>query len=285
MPAIFRSSFPAFLFLLASMSLAQTPPAAEGPPYRVGGNILRPEKISGASPTYTKEARKARVTGAVVLDALIDEKGNVTDVKILQGLMSGLDESTVEAVKNWKFRPATLDGRPVPVYYTLTVNFTTETDLTYGPLLSKFMEESPDFGNLVRSKRYEEALALLEGRPGGSGARLARAYVLSAMRRMDEAWEEAQAYDGPEPSEVFNQVAFSALNAAAGTLDGEARAHFIEVGLQAATRAMAAREGDKMALMTKSQLLREKARLTTGPEREALLSEASELAKRAGLDL
>jgi TonB family protein len=285
MPAIFRSSFPAFLFLLASMSLAQTPPAAEGPPYRVGGNVLRPEKISGAAPTYTEKARKAGVTGTVVLDAVIDEKGNVTDIKVLQGLMSGLDESTIKAVKKWKFRPATLDGRPVSVYYTLTVSYTMETDLTYGPLLSKLMAENPDLDDLVRGKRYADALALLEGWPAVPGTRLARAYVLSAMRRMDEAWEEAQAYDGPEPSEVFNQVAFSALNAAVGTLDVEARSHFIEVGLQAATRAMAAKVDDTMAMMTKSQLLREKARLTTGPEHEALLSEARELAKRAGMDL
>jgi TonB family protein len=281
MPANFRVSVPVVLFLLASMSLAQTPPAADGPPYRVGGNVLRPEKISGAPPIYTKEARKAQVTGAVVLDAVIDERGNVTDVKILQGLPSGLDESAVKAVEGWKFKPATLDGRPVAVYYTLTVSFTMESDLTFGPLLSKFVNENPDFGGLVRGKRYEAALALLEGRPASPEVRLARAYVLSALRRLDEAWEEAQAYDGPEPYEVFHQVAFAALNAAAGTLDSEARAGFIEVGLQAATRAMAAREDDKRAMMTKSTLLREKARLTTDPERAALLSEASELEKRA----
>jgi TonB family protein len=127
MPATFRSSFAVLLFLLASASLAQSPPPA-GPPYRVGGNVLRPEKISGAPPAFTKEARKAGVTGAVILETLIDEQGNVTDIKVLQGLPKGLDQAAVEAVKTWKFKPATLEGRPVAVYYTLTVSYTIDAD-------------------------------------------------------------------------------------------------------------------------------------------------------------
>jgi TonB family protein len=284
MPAILRSSFSALLFFLASVSLAQTPPPA-GSPYRVGGDVMRPQKISGSPPVYTVEARKDRVTGVVILEAIIDEQGNVTDVKVLKGLPAGLDQAAVKAVESWKFNPATLDGRPVPVYYTLTVNFTMETDLTFGPLLSQFMKENPDFGELVTHKRFGEALALLEGRDGPSGpeTRLARVYVLSAMRRLDEAWEEAQAYDGGDPYEVFHQVAFAALNAAAGSYDEKARAGFLEIGLQAATQAMEAREDDKQAMITKSQLLREKAKLTLDPQRAALLYEASELEKKAGI--
>lgn len=123
MTPTFRSSFAILLFLLASTSLAQTPPP-DGPPYRVDGNVTRPEKISGRPPVYTEEARKARVTGVVSLETIIDEQGNVTSVKVLEGLGMGLDEAAVEAVKAWKFKPATLDGRPVKVYYGLTVNFT-----------------------------------------------------------------------------------------------------------------------------------------------------------------
>jgi TonB family protein len=161
MPAICRSSFSLLLFLLASASLAQTPPPVR-PPYRVGGNVTRPEKISGAPPAYTVEARKARVTGVVILEAVIDEQGNVTDVKVLKGLPAGLDQSALEAVQSWKFNPATLDGRPVPVYYTLTVNFTMESEPTFGPLLLKFMRDDLDFGGLVTHRRFDEALALLE---------------------------------------------------------------------------------------------------------------------------
>jgi len=285
MLAIFRSTFAPFLFLLASMSLAQAPPAP-GSPYRVGDNVTRPEKISGAPPAYTEEARKARVTGVVILEAIIDEQGNVVNLRVLQGLPMGLDQAALEAVKTWKFKPATLDGQPVKVYYTLTVNYTMETGPEFGPLFAKFMEENPDFGTLMRGNRYLEALAFLDGRNdrvGGPEVRLARAYVLAALHRIDQAWEEAQAYDGPEPYEILQPVAFAALNAAAGTKDEKARAGFIEVGLQAATRAMAAREGDRKAMITKSQLLREKAKLTLDPQRAALLYEASELEKKAGI--
>jgi TonB family protein len=283
MPAIFRSSFSLLLLasLLASGTLAQTP-APAGPPYRVEGDVKRPEKISGSPPGYTVEARKDRVTGVVILEAIIDEQGNVTDIKVLKGLPAGLDQAAVKAVESWKFNPATMDGLPVPVYYTLTVNFTMETDLTFGPLLSQFMKENPDFGELVTHKRFAEALALLEGRDAGPETHLARVYALSALHRLDEAWKEAQAYDGADPYEVFHQVAFAALNAG-GKGDEKARAGFLEIGLQSADEALAAREGDRNAMITKSLLLREKAGLTTDPQRAALLYEASELEKKAGI--
>lgn len=282
MPTTCRSALAALLFLLASVALAQTPPPA-GPPYRVEGDITRPEKISGRPPEYTVEAREARVTGVVIMDTLIDEQGHVKDVKVLQGLPMGLAEAAVKAVEGWKFKPATLDGRPVPVYYTLTVNYTIENDRAFGPLLMAFMRQNFEFSNLFTHRRFDEALALLENREAGPEVRLARAYVLSYLGRLDEAWEEAQAYDGPEPYEIFQQVAFSALNAAAGTQDEKARAGFLDVGLQAATRAMDARAGDKKAMLTKSQLLREKARTAADPHRAALLHEADELAKQAGI--
>src|SRR5215213_6633118 len=97
--------------------------AFQQPPYRVGEGVTRPEKISGAPPVYTETARKARVTGAVVIEAIIDEQGNVTNTRVLQGLPMGLDQAALEAVRGWKFRPAMFQGKPVKVYYTLTVNF------------------------------------------------------------------------------------------------------------------------------------------------------------------
>ena len=281
MSAIFRSSVSALLFLLAAVSQAQ--PA--GTPYRVEGDVKRPEKISGSPPAYTVEARKDRVTGVVILETVIDEQGDVTEVRILKGLPGGLDQAAVEAVRTWKFNPATLDGRPVPVYYILTVNFTLETDLTFGPLLSKFIEENPAFGALVTQQRFAEALTLLETEgaiPAGPEVRLAKVYVLSALRNLDEAWKEARAYDGADPYEAFHQVAFAALNAMAGSREGKARPAFLEIGLQAATEAMDAREGDKAAMLIKSKLLREKAKLAFDTQRAALLYEAEELERQAG---
>jgi periplasmic protein TonB len=92
-------------------------------PLRVGGAVTRPEKISGPQPVYTEMARKARVQGVVIVEAIIDENGNVTNARVLKGLPMGLDKAAIDAVQRWKFKPATLQGRPVKVYYSLTVNF------------------------------------------------------------------------------------------------------------------------------------------------------------------
>ncbi len=99
------------------------PPAEPTGPIRVGGDVKPPEKVVFPSPQYTEIARKARIQGVVIVEAIIDKEGNVTNVKVLKGLPMGLDQSAVDAVKRWKFRPATLNGKPVAVIYNLTVNF------------------------------------------------------------------------------------------------------------------------------------------------------------------
>jgi len=91
----------------------------------VGGPITRPQIIPGtkAEPHYTELARQARLQGVVVLQATIDERGNVVDIQILKRLRFGLDEEAVKAVSQWKFTPALLNGRPVKVFFNLTVQF------------------------------------------------------------------------------------------------------------------------------------------------------------------
>jgi protein TonB len=93
-------------------------------PMRVGGNVNPPISVKRVEPLYPDIARKARIEGIVILETIIDRDGNVTDVRVLKGLPLGLDQSAVEAVKRWKFKPGTLNGQPVPVIFTLTVNFT-----------------------------------------------------------------------------------------------------------------------------------------------------------------
>ena len=60
---------------------------------------------------------------ARILEAIIDTDGRVTDVRVLKPLPMGLDTSAMEAVKRWKFKPGSLNGRPVKVIFNLTVNF------------------------------------------------------------------------------------------------------------------------------------------------------------------
>jgi protein TonB len=75
-------------------------------------------------PNYTEVARKSRIQGIVIVEAIIDKDGNVDHVKVLKGLPMGLSEEAESAVKKWKFRPGTLGGQPVDVIFNLTVNFT-----------------------------------------------------------------------------------------------------------------------------------------------------------------
>ncbi|SRR5216684_2031114 len=96
---------------------------SEGP-LRVGGDVKAPVAINRAKPDYTDAARKGRVTGVVVVEAIVNKQGEVEQVKVLKGLPLGLSEQAVEAVKKWRFHPGTLNGQPVEVIFDLTVNFT-----------------------------------------------------------------------------------------------------------------------------------------------------------------
>ena len=101
---------------------APPPPPVTGPIEMTRG-VAKPEKIVHVDPRYTEIARKARIQGRVTLRATIDEQGDITDVEVLRGLQMGLTEAAVAAVRQWKFEPATLNGRPVAVYFNLTVTF------------------------------------------------------------------------------------------------------------------------------------------------------------------
>ena len=94
-------------------------------PISVNGSVVKPELIpeTKVQPRYTEIARKAHLQGMVVLEAIIDERGNVVNVRLLRGLPMGLSEEAIAAVSQWKFKPATLAGRPVKVYFSLRVDF------------------------------------------------------------------------------------------------------------------------------------------------------------------
>jgi TonB family protein len=92
-------------------------------PIFVIGAVVRPVLVDRVEPQYTETARHVRLEGTVIVQAVIDEEGRVVDVKILKPLPMGLDRAAVDAVSRWRFKPATLYGRAVKVYYSLTVNF------------------------------------------------------------------------------------------------------------------------------------------------------------------
>jgi periplasmic protein TonB len=100
--------------------LPEAPPPVEA--VRVGGNIKAPKQLKKVDPAYPDIARQARVQGVVILEATISPQGKVTDVKVLRGIPL-LDQSAIEAVKQWVYTPTLLNGVPVPVIMTVTVNF------------------------------------------------------------------------------------------------------------------------------------------------------------------
>jgi TonB family protein len=100
------------------------PPVAKAPtgPVRVGGDIREPRKIKNVNPVYPDLARRARVQGIVILECTISESGAVTDVRVLRG-QAMLDQAAIDAVRKWVYEPTLLNGAPVPVVMTVTVNF------------------------------------------------------------------------------------------------------------------------------------------------------------------
>jgi TonB family protein len=100
------------------------PPEPEKPVvFIVGGEVTRPVRIAGPNPVYPEPARRAHITGTVMLECLIDKSGNVIELKPVRGLPLGLTESALEAVSKWRFRPSTLNDKPVEVIYLLSVHF------------------------------------------------------------------------------------------------------------------------------------------------------------------
>lgn len=100
------------------------PPAPPEPqkPLRVSESQA-PKQLARVNPIYPPIAQSARVEGIVILEATIDVSGNVVNVTVLRG-QPLLNEAAVAAVRQWKYQPHRLNGQPVPVIMTVTVNFT-----------------------------------------------------------------------------------------------------------------------------------------------------------------
>ena len=92
-------------------------------PMRITADIVQPVLIHKVNPEYPEIARKVRVKGLLVLEAIITQNGTVENVKVVRGVHPLLDQAGVNAVKQWRYKPATLNGKPVKVYSTITVNF------------------------------------------------------------------------------------------------------------------------------------------------------------------
>jgi len=91
-------------------------------PVPIGGEVKQARLLKSIPPIYPSSARAQHVSGAVKIDALIDANGNVSSVTIISG-PGMLHQAALEAVKQWKYEPAQLNGKPTPVHLTVTVQF------------------------------------------------------------------------------------------------------------------------------------------------------------------
>ena len=97
---------------------AEAPGGEADLPVEAGGGVVSPVLIesSGVKPDYPEVALRAGLEGLVVLEAIVDERGRVGhDIKVVRRLGHGFDEAAVAAVRQWRFRPATRNGKPVKV--------------------------------------------------------------------------------------------------------------------------------------------------------------------------
>jgi len=90
---------------------------------QVGGGVSEPKVIYQVDPEFSEEARKAKFSGNVYVSVIVDEQGRPTHVRVERGVGMGLDEKAVEAVKQYKFKPAMLNGKPVKVVVDVDVVF------------------------------------------------------------------------------------------------------------------------------------------------------------------
>ena len=94
-------------------------------PRKIGPDVTTPIVIEKSEPSYTEEAREARLEGSVVLSVVIGTNGKTRDIKVVRGLGLGLDEKAAEALAAWKFEPARLkkDNTRVPVTAQVQISF------------------------------------------------------------------------------------------------------------------------------------------------------------------
>ncbi|MBV8630951.1 MAG: energy transducer TonB [Silvibacterium sp.] len=90
---------------------------------RPGGGVSAPQVIYSVDPEFSDEARRAKYQGICVVSVIVDAQGNPRNVRVVRPLGMGLDEKAVEAVRQYKFKPAYYQGHPVPVEVNIEVNF------------------------------------------------------------------------------------------------------------------------------------------------------------------
>jgi protein TonB len=89
----------------------------------IGGKVQKPVVLHIAEPTFSEEAKQAKFSGIVEVSLIVEKDGTPSHVQVVKGAGHGLDEKAVAAVRQYRFKPATLMGQPVRVALYVSVNF------------------------------------------------------------------------------------------------------------------------------------------------------------------
>ena len=111
---------------IAALALGVTAgAAAQGQVYKTGDKGVKAPVLSReVKPNYTESAMRRRVQGTVELSAVVRENGVPDTFTVLRALDEELDQQAIEALRQWRFKPGTLDGKPVPVSVNVELTFT-----------------------------------------------------------------------------------------------------------------------------------------------------------------
>ena len=122
--SVFTGPAPLFVGVPSSPGVMPTlpPPPPVTKPLPIGGNIKEPSKTHHVRPVYPAIALNAKISGIVIIEATIGRDGTVIETKVLRSVPL-LDQAALDAVRQWRFTPTLLNGVPVPVVMTVTVNF------------------------------------------------------------------------------------------------------------------------------------------------------------------
>jgi len=112
-------------------ALPPPPPPAPAParpagPVRLGGQLQTPALVRRVEPNYPPFLVNARIHGVVILEAVVNDEGAVTDVKVLRSVNALLDHEAMLAVRQWRYSPLLLDGIRVPFVLTVTLSFSVQ---------------------------------------------------------------------------------------------------------------------------------------------------------------
>jgi TonB family protein len=147
-------------FLLDGGTGKTAPPAKDGEPLKLTGDVKGPRLIKQVDPIYPEIARKSRVEGTVILEVTTDIYGRVQDIKILRSIPL-LDQAAFDALRQWVYEPPIINGKPISLTFMVTVRFVLDGDKpvvisVMGGVAGggageqvKVVETSPNYGKIV----------------------------------------------------------------------------------------------------------------------------------------